>query len=181
MITALMAAVAGIGGLIIGRWWDTRAELDRWRRDRRVRSYEEAAAEFYRLREVVRVLAMLDPATPDFDAQRSRVEEAYAQWNKVLSALWLHGSEDVAAAAIRIDFEFNQLLSEAMQTTVNWSMWPRLREPLYASFDDYIDVVRRDLSLPRLAALRAGALARQAPAAGGSWIPGAGTATTAGE
>jgi hypothetical protein len=168
VFTALIAAVAGVGGLIIGRWWDTRSESVRWRRDRRVRSYEEVAAEFYRLREAVRLLAMLDPATPDFDAQRSLVEEAYAQWNRVLSTLWLHGSETVAAAAIRIDYEFNQLLSEAIRTTVGWSVWPQLREPLYASFDDYVDAVRRDLSLPRLVALRAGAAARQTPAAGRS-------------
>jgi hypothetical protein len=171
VLTALIAAVAGIGGLIIGRWWDIRSESDRWRRDRRVRAYEEVAAEFYRLREAVRLLAMLDPAAPDADAQRSLVEEAYAQWNRILSALWLHGSESVAAAAIRIDHEFNQLLGEATRTTVDWSVWPRLREPLYASFDDYVDAVRRELSLPRLAALRAGAAARQAPAAGRGWTP----------
>ena len=41
MLTALIAAVAGIAGLVIGRWRDIRSESDRWRRDRRARSYEE--------------------------------------------------------------------------------------------------------------------------------------------
>jgi hypothetical protein len=178
VLTALIAAVAGIAGLVIGRWWDTRSESDRWRRDRRIRSYEEVAAEFYRLREAVRLLAMLDLATPDFDAQRSRVEEAYSQWNRILSALWLHGSDDVAAAAIKIDQELNDLLGKALRTTVDWTVWPQLREPLYASFDDYVDAVRREFSLPRLTALRAGAAARQAPAAGRNWTSsGAGTTT----
>ena len=149
MLTAMIAA-AGIAGLVIGRWWDTRSESARWRRDRRICSYEDVAAEFYRLREAVRLLAMLDPATPDFDAQRSHVEEVYARWNRILSALWLHGSEGVAAAAIKIDHEFNELLNEATSTTVDWTVWPQLREPLYASFDDYVDAVRRELSLPRL-------------------------------
>ena len=169
MLTALIAAVAGLAGLVIGRWWDIRSESARWRRDRRVRSYEEVAAEFYRLREALRLLAMLDPATPDFDEQRSRVEQAYAQWNRILSAVWLHGSDNVAAAAITIDHEFNEVLSEAMRTTVDWTSWPQLREPLYAAFDDYVDAVRRELSLPRLASLRAGAALRQTPAAGGYW------------
>jgi hypothetical protein len=179
VLTALIAAIAGVAGLVIGRWWDTQSESARWRRDRRIRSYEDVAAEFYRLREAVRLLAMLDPATPDFNAQRSRVEEAYAQWNTILSALWLHGSEHVAAAAISIDHEFNELLSEAIRTTADWTVWPQRREPLYASFDNYVDAVRRELSLPRLEALRAGAAVRQTPAAGHSWISG--TTTSAGE
>jgi hypothetical protein len=174
LFTALIAAVAGIGGLVIGRWWDTRSESTRWRRDRRIRSYEDVAAEFYRLREAVRLLAMLDSATPDLEAQRSRVEETYAQWNRTLSALWLHGSEDVAVAAIKIDHQFNALLSEALRTTADWTSGPQLREPLYASFDDYVDAVRRELALPRLLALRAGAAARQQPAAGRYWISGGG-------
>jgi hypothetical protein len=182
VLTALIAAVAGIAGLVIGRWWDIRSESDRWRRDRRVRSYEEVAAEFYRLREALRILAMLDPANPDFDAQRARLEEAYAQWNRILSALWLHGSDDVAAAAIKIDYEFNELLSKALHMTVDWTVWPLLREPLYASFDDYVDAVRRELSLPRLVALRAGAAARQTPAAGRTRTSsGTGTTTPASE
>ena len=171
MLTALIAAVAGVAGLIIGRWWDTRSESARWRRDRRIRSYEDVAAEFYRLREAVRLLAMVDPTTPDFDAQRSRVEDAYADWNRILAALWLHGSEDVATAAVKIDYEFNELLSEAIRTTVDWTGWPGLREPLYASFDDFVDAVRHELSLPRLHALRAGAAVRQTPGAGRSWTP----------
>jgi hypothetical protein len=163
---------------VIGRWWDTRSESARWRRDRRVRSYEDVAAEFYRLREAVRLLAMLDSATPDFDSQRSRVEETYAQWNRTLSALWLHGAEDVAVAAIKIDHKFNELLGEARQTTVDWTLWPQLREPLYASFDDYVDAVRHELALPRLAALRAGAAARQQPAADRYWVSGGGPTST---
>jgi len=172
--TALIAAVVGIAGLVIGRWWDVRSESARWRRDRRVQSYEDVAAEFYRFREAVRLLAMRDVATPDFDAQRTRVEESYADWNRILSALLLHGSENVVTAALKIDQEFNELLTEAIRTTVDWTTWPQLREPLYVSFDDYVDAVRRDLSLPRLAALRAGAAVRQMPAAGHSWTPGAG-------
>jgi hypothetical protein len=83
--------------------------------------------------------------------------------------LWLHGWEDVATAALKIDHEFNELLSEAIRTKVDWAVWPQLREPLYASFDDYVDAVRRELSLPRLEALRAGAAVRMVPAAGRSW------------
>jgi hypothetical protein len=146
-----------------------------------VRSYEDVAAEFYRLREAVRLLAMLDSATPDFDVQRSRVEEAYAQWNRILSALWLYGSEDVAVAAIKIDHEFNELLGEATRITVDWTLWPQLREPLYTSFDDYVDAVRRELALPRLTALRAGAAVRQQPAAGRHWTSDGGRTSPADE
>lgn len=166
MSTALIAAAAGIAGLLIGRWWDARSESVRWRRDRRARSYEEVAAEYYRLREALRLLAMTDSEAADFDGERSRVEEAYAQWNRILSALWLHGSENASAAALRMDHEFTEVLHTALRTTVDWTTWPRLREPLYASFDDFVDAVRKELRLPRLMALRAGAADRQLPTAG---------------
>jgi hypothetical protein len=174
MLTALIAAVTGLVGLAIGRWWDIRSESHRWRRDRRVRSYEDVATEFYHLREAVRQLAMLDRATPAFTDRRAGVEDAYARWNRTLAALWLHGSESVATAALTIDHAFNELLARALSTTVDWDTWPRLREPLYAAFDDYVDAVRRDLSLPRLTALRAGSAVRQTPAAGRYWTPDGG-------
>jgi hypothetical protein len=91
-----------------GRWWDIRSESARWRRDRRVRSYEDVAAEYYRLRETVRLLAM--------------------------------------------------------RAAMDWTVWPRAREPLCERYDDHIDAVRAELSLPRLTALRAGAATRRLPA-----------------
>ncbi|GAA2339172.1 hypothetical protein [Dactylosporangium salmoneum] len=160
MTTALIAAIAGVAGVIFGRWWDIRSESARWRRDRRVQSYEDVAAEHYRLREALRLLAVREPDA-DVAALRSGVEAAYADWNRILSALWLHGSDAVAISAVRVDHEFNLLLREARRTAMDQAAWPRAREPLYERYDDFIDAVRAELSLPRLTALRAGAATRQ--------------------
>jgi hypothetical protein len=40
MMSAVIAALAGVLGLAIGRFWDRRSESDRWHRDKRVRCYD---------------------------------------------------------------------------------------------------------------------------------------------
>lgn len=44
METAVLAALAGLVGIVLGRVWDFRLEVVRWRRDQRVRVYEALAA-----------------------------------------------------------------------------------------------------------------------------------------
>lgn len=56
METAVIGAIAGVFGLVLGRLWDSRSEYTRWRRDQRVASYGALAREFYRLRERYRAL-----------------------------------------------------------------------------------------------------------------------------
>ena len=54
MLAAILAAISGALGVVIGRFWDVHSESKRWRRDMRVRSYEGVAAAFYQYREVLR-------------------------------------------------------------------------------------------------------------------------------
>lgn len=44
MDTAVLVALAGVFGIVLGRVWDFRLEAARWRRDQRVRVYEGLAA-----------------------------------------------------------------------------------------------------------------------------------------
>lgn len=43
MEATLIAAVAGLVGLLLGRFWDRISESATWRRDTRTRCYEELA------------------------------------------------------------------------------------------------------------------------------------------
>ncbi len=58
METAVLASLAGLFGIVLGRVWDLRLEAVRWRRDQRVRVYEDLAATYYAAREPLLVLAM---------------------------------------------------------------------------------------------------------------------------
>ncbi|MFI6044255.1 hypothetical protein ACIA8C_21675 [Nocardia sp. NPDC051321] len=46
MSAALLAAVTGVVGLLIGRYWDSRSEVKRWQRDQKVLSYRCLADSF---------------------------------------------------------------------------------------------------------------------------------------
>jgi hypothetical protein len=67
MEATIVAGLAALVGLIVGRFWDSRSEARRWRRDQRVRTYEEFAAAYYRSREGFRRLALLDVGTAGAD------------------------------------------------------------------------------------------------------------------
>jgi hypothetical protein len=42
METAVVAALAGLFSIVIGRVWDLRLEAVRWQRDQRIRVYEDS-------------------------------------------------------------------------------------------------------------------------------------------
>jgi hypothetical protein len=82
METAVVAALAGLFGIVIGRVWDLRLKAVRWRRDQRIRVYEDLATNYYAAREPLLVLAMAEPGTPEADAAAIRVLEIAAEWNR---------------------------------------------------------------------------------------------------
>jgi hypothetical protein len=169
MEATVLAGIAGLIGIVIGRLWDTRSESARWRRDRRVQSYQDVASAFYTFREALRLLGELEPGTPEFDRQRERTAEVSADWNRSLASVWLQGSELAAAAALELDHALVVLLRRAITGVIDWQAWPEARESAQQAFDDFVDAVRTDLAMPKLAVLRAGAAARSAqpPAASG--------------
>lgn len=68
-------AATGLLGLVLGRFWDRISESATWRRDMRVRCYEELAATYYQLREAIRVLSAIEPATAESDLTVDHVLE----------------------------------------------------------------------------------------------------------
>jgi hypothetical protein len=58
MEAVVLAAVAGVIGLPVGRFWDTKSESARWRRDQRVVAYEKVIKGYYEAREAIRQVAM---------------------------------------------------------------------------------------------------------------------------
>lgn len=152
---ALAAAVAGLLGVVLGRFWDTRSESARWRRDAKVRSYQDLAAEFYDYREVIREVSVSSRDPSEFSEQMKRLWQSHAVWNRILSAVWLHGSEKAAVAAYELDHAVSVLGEWVMDHQVPEGEWASRKEPVEKRFDDYVDAVRRDLSLPALGIRRA--------------------------
>lgn len=113
MEAALIAAVAGLLGLLLGRFWDRISESATWRRDTRMRCYEELAGTYYQLREAIRILSTLEPGTAESDLAVDHVLEVGAKWERDVVAVWLHGSESVSAAVKELDNRITELFLEA--------------------------------------------------------------------
>ena len=59
--------------------------------------------------------------------------------------------------SLRLDAALVDLAEQSRRREVSDSDWPEVREPVQQRFDDLVDAVRNDLSLPPLEALRSGA------------------------
>jgi PhoPQ-activated pathogenicity-related protein len=121
MEAALIAALAALMGLAVGRLWDTRSETARWRRDQRIRVYEGLATAYYQVREAIRALAMCEPGTAAADQAEIRVYEVAAQeWNQQVVATWLHGSPLVIPTVERLDRLVVTLFLDARARRYTW-------------------------------------------------------------
>jgi hypothetical protein len=163
MTSAILAVLAGLIGLVAGRLWDTRSESSQWRRDQRVMSYQSVASEFYRYREVLRLASVCPKESPDRGRATTELMEHHALWNQCLSAVWLHGSESAARAACELDHALSALGDYVLGNEIPSVEWMARREAAQQKFDDYIDAVRKDLSLSALGVLRERAYERIAP------------------
>jgi hypothetical protein len=146
--STLIAAAAGLLGLLVGRFWDRISESATWRRDTRVRCYEELAGTYYLLREAIRILSSLDPATAESDLAVGHVLELGAQWERNIVAVWLHGSESVTGAVKELDNQVNRLFLEARSTKLTWSEWRYRRAEAEAALEGPISAIRREFRLP---------------------------------
>ncbi|BCJ47822.1 hypothetical protein GCM10010168_21810 [Actinoplanes ianthinogenes] len=154
---ALLAALSGLIGIIVGRFWDARSESRRWRRDQRMQSYQAVAGEFYRYRDAIRELGCVTRPGPEHDERLAEVSKLRTDWNRSLATLWLHGSERAAACALSVDHQLSKLSTRAREESIPHEQWLAEREPVLTAYDDFVDAIRSDLSLSPLAALRAGA------------------------
>ena len=154
MTAALGGIVGGITallGVLVGKYLDTRSEVRKWERDRRVQTYEKLAGSYYQVRESIRALAFLDPQSDDeARAAAERVLDVGAEWNRDVVSVWLYGSELVTDELNRLDKEVNQLFTtiRTRNSQVPWEEWRRTREPAEVALERFIGAVRSELKRP---------------------------------
>ncbi|MDG6109553.1 hypothetical protein Daura_31610 [Dactylosporangium aurantiacum] len=148
MQSAVIAAVAALLGLVVGRLWDSRVEARRWRRDHRMRVYERFIAAYYASREAYRSLALQEPGTAGSEEALARALDLGVDFNQAVVSVWFHGSPAVAAAVHGVDVEINKLVAVAQLRRYAWEEWRVARSPAEHAAEQFIEVVRRDLGLP---------------------------------
>jgi hypothetical protein len=146
---ALIAAGAGVLGLLLGRFWDRISESATWQRDTRVRCYEELAGTYYQLREAIRVLSTLEPDTAESDRAVDHVLKLGVQWERDVVAVWLHGSESVSTAVKDLDNRITELFLEARTAKLTWEEWRYRRAEPEAALEALISAIRREFRLPK--------------------------------
>ena len=150
METAVIAALAGLLGIALGRVWDSRSEEVRWRRDQRIRVYEQLAGAYYSLREALRVLAMTEPNTPEADAAEDRFYELTTDFNREILAVWLHCSNPVTRASKHFGERMNELLFQ-IRVRENRYVLEEFKDrcqPMTESFEAFIEAVRQEFRRP---------------------------------
>ena len=148
MESALIAGLAGLLGLALGRLWDRRSESNRWSRDQRVRSYENLAYAYYRLRDQCRQLSATVPGTEESERAADRVLDTGVEWQRDVVAVWFHGSEAVTDAVKELDDQVNELFLSARARQFTWDEWRLRREVAEQALEQFILAIRREFALP---------------------------------
>jgi len=148
MVAAIVAATAGVLGLVLGRYWDNHTETRRWRRDQRIRIYEQFASAYYASREAYRSVALLASGTEEAEEAANRALDRGVDFNRTLIALWLHGSANVALSAHELDIEVNKLFMIARSHQFPWEAWRAVRGPAERALERFTESVRAELGLP---------------------------------
>jgi hypothetical protein len=152
MNATVVGALAGLLGLVLGRLWDIRSEVSRWRRDQRAGIYERLAGAYYSLREALRKLAMSEPGTAESETAESRSPEAAAEWNREVIAAWLHGTKAVTKAIQQLDHEvvnlFLRVLGRDRRLTLHQVQADRA--PMQEALQRYVEAVRKEFKQPNV-------------------------------
>jgi hypothetical protein len=148
--SAVVGALAGILGLALGRFWDLKSESTRWRRDQRVRYYENLVQAYYRVREMIRLIGAIEPGTKNSQAAADRARKAGIEWSQCVVAVWLYGSAPVTATTKELDSQFNHLLHRALARRLAWdeTEWRRQRFDAESALERLVSVIRKELELP---------------------------------
>jgi hypothetical protein len=147
MESALIAAVAAIIGVIAGRYWDTRNEARRWKRDQRVRIYEQFAASYFQLREAFRARALLPTSAPETAQLAGNALDRGVEFNRSIIAVWLHGSASVIASAHEVEQAVNELYAIVRSSQLSWEEWVVAREAAQRALHGFTKSVRSELGL----------------------------------
>jgi hypothetical protein len=150
METATVAALAGLLGIVVGRVWDFRLEALRWRRDQRVRVYEDLATTYYAARAPLLALATTEPGTPEADAAANRALVVAAEWNRGVVAVWLHGSSSVTTALRQFDHQLSRLFNKARACRLTWEEFANEHRKTEKYLEVFIEAVRQELKHPPL-------------------------------
>jgi hypothetical protein len=147
--SALLAALAAIVGVAIGRLWDTRSESARWRRDQKTASYQRVAEQFQAVYESIRAIALTGVADDTFKALVDHTRtDGFASWDSAVAAVWLHGSTDVVVTATELDEAVGQLFYAAAERKITTaSQWDTARRPARLAFERFISAAREELDL----------------------------------
>ncbi|WP_063131830.1 hypothetical protein [Nocardia fusca] len=144
---ALIAAVAGVLGVVLGRIWDHRSESTRWRRDQKTACYQRVAEEYRATCEGVRTVALADRSTPEFGELVTRVRIETAGWDNAYAAVRLVGSRPVVVAAALLDAAMTELFDTVQERQLTSEQWRETRKPTDKAFANFIISVRRELRL----------------------------------
>jgi hypothetical protein len=150
MASALIAAIAGIVGLAIGRFWDYRSESLRWRRDQRVQSYQKLIEQFHVFYEAVRTVALLEPRTAESERVISEARITGIGFDHGMTAVWLHGSGRIVEAARLLDDELTKLWDKSQAQLFTPLDWINATSPVQSSAENVISLIRAELGLPGL-------------------------------
>lgn len=147
---AFLAGLAAIVGIAVGRFWDTRSESARWRRDQKTASYQRLAEQFQAVYEAIRVLAVADSDDGTFAALVDHTRTScFASWDSAVAAVWLHGSKGVVISATALDDEIGGLFYAAIERRISTvAEWNTARRPARSAFEQFIDAARNELGLP---------------------------------
>jgi hypothetical protein len=150
MEATLVAALTGILGLTLGRFWDRRSESNRWHRNQRVGCYENLVQAYYYVREMIRLLSASQPDSKVSEAAFERARKAGVEWSRYVVNVWLYGSEPVTAAAKELDVQFNHLLHNARNRQLAWdeNEWRQQRSDAEACLETLVSKIRKELALP---------------------------------
>jgi hypothetical protein len=165
MSAAVLAAVTGLLGLLVGRLWDARSEAGRWRRDKRAEVYERFGEQFAVFDEMTRSIALSEPGTSSAGSLIENGRMNGIGLDNALFAIWLHGSEKVVGEARVVDDALSQLFIAAQTRRFTGEDWSRNRLEARTAFEGFVQAVRSDLHRSRLQVPMSWSL-RQPPQAG---------------
>lgn len=150
MDATLIAGLAGLLGLMLGRFWDYRSEAARWRRDQRIRIYEQIGSTYYATREAIRTMALVEHGTDKAAEAAFRALDAGAEFSRAIVAVWLHGSAPVATAVREINRELVKLFLTARAQQLSYEEWRVTRGPAEQALERFVEAVRAELALHNL-------------------------------
>lgn len=150
MVSGVLAAIAAVLGIAIGRFWDTRSEDRRYTRDKRIECYERQAALFFKMREAIRAIGTCEPESTESTDALCAALEVGSEWNGALASVWLHSSAEVTQSLSDVDLGLNAALLKAVDGKYSWDEWRVERQPVEEVMERFLASVRTELRRPEL-------------------------------